>query len=57
MKPNVEGLQRTFERWPGVESLLRSCQLILIIWLAFFGAQFAAKGVVQAGTLLVGLFH
>jgi hypothetical protein len=42
---------------PHVESLLRTCQLVLIVWLAFFGAQFAAKGVVKAGTLLVGLLH
>jgi len=42
---------------PHVESLLRSCQLILIVWLAFFGAQFAAKGVVKAGMLLAGLLH
>jgi hypothetical protein len=42
---------------PHLESLLRSCQLIMILWLAFFGAQFAAKSLVKAGTLLVGLLH
>jgi len=57
MKPRFEGLQRTFERRPGLESLLRSCQLILIVWLAFFGAQFAAKSVVKVGTMLVALLH
>jgi hypothetical protein len=40
-----------------LESLLRSCQLIMILYLAFFGAQFAAKGLVKAGVLLVGLLH
>jgi hypothetical protein len=57
MKPHIEGLVRIADRWPAVESLLRTCQLILIVWLAFYGAQFAAKGVVQAGRLLVGLLH
>lgn len=40
-----------------LESLLRTCQLILMLWLAFVGAQFAAKGVVLAGAMLAGLLN
>lgn len=54
---HIDGLQRFSSRWPVVESLLRTCQLILLLWLALLGAHQAARGVVQAGTMLVGLLH
>lgn len=40
-----------------LEPLLRTCQLILLIWCAVLGSRLAAKAVVQAGMALVDLLR
>jgi hypothetical protein len=39
----------------GLETPLRTCQLILFLCLAVFGAQYIARGIVQVGKMLAGL--
>jgi hypothetical protein len=41
----------------GLEAPLRTCQLILLLCLAVFGAQTIAKGIVLAGKMLAGLLQ
>lgn len=66
MKPRLALVSRTLhvdapQRVAGhrqlLESLLRTGQLVLLLWLALLGAHQIARGVVQAGTALVGLLH
>ena len=44
-------------RWHLLESLLRTGQLVLLIWCAVLGSRLVAKGVVQAGVALVDLLR
>jgi len=42
---------------PHMEFLLRTCQLLLLLWVAVLGAQLAAKGAVQGITMLIDLLR